>query len=251
MHIRRTYCASGLMLALVGVFLLAVPNLSFGQDTNASLSGTVTDPSDAAIPGAKLTLTNTATGFQSNFVSDDLGPVFLPQSDPGQVRSARVGERLQDAGSEGHPTGGQPGVPPGHAPAGGADQRNRHRDRRYLTDQLSKARSLEGGVALKHCRAFPLTVSGAPRSSVAVAIMMPGVTSAGSGNAFNARINGGIITGDEAAGRRRHGHRRLHEPERHGQPADRLWHVARHHLRSQGADRELRCPVRRHRPRAS
>ena len=53
-------------------------NLSFGQDTNASLSGTVTDPSSAAIPGAKLTLTNDATGFQSNFVSDAAGDLFVP-----------------------------------------------------------------------------------------------------------------------------------------------------------------------------
>ena len=58
--------------------------------------------------------------------------------------------------------------------------------------------TLEGGVSPETLQSFPLTVSGAPRSSVAVAIMMPGVTSAGGGNAFNARINGGIITGDEA-----------------------------------------------------
>ena len=61
-----------------------------------------------------------------------------------------------------------------------------------------ESQSLEGGVSPETLQSFPLTVSGAPRSSVAVAIMMPGVTSAGGGNAFNARINGGIITGDEA-----------------------------------------------------
>src|ERR1019366_8840546 len=50
MQIRRLFFTRSLMLALLGVFLLAVTNLSFGQDTNASLSGTVTDPSGAAIP---------------------------------------------------------------------------------------------------------------------------------------------------------------------------------------------------------
>ena len=58
--------------------------------------------------------------------------------------------------------------------------------------------TLEGGVAPETLQSFPLTVSGAPRSSVAVAIMMPGVTTGGGGNAFNARINGGLVTGDEA-----------------------------------------------------
>ena len=38
---------------------------------------------------------------------------------------------------------------------------------------------LEGGVTPETLRSFPLTVNGAPRSSVAVAIMMPGVTTGG------------------------------------------------------------------------
>ena len=50
-----------------------------------------------------------------------------------------------------------------------------------------ETQTLEGGVSPEALQSFPLTVSGAPRSSVAVAIMMPGVTSAGGGNAFNAR----------------------------------------------------------------
>jgi hypothetical protein len=62
-----------LLLAFLGVFLLAVTNLSYGQDTNASLSGTVSDPSGAAIPGAKMALTNEATGFTAKFVSDGAG----------------------------------------------------------------------------------------------------------------------------------------------------------------------------------
>ena len=47
-------------------------------------------------------------------------------------------------------------------------------------------------------------------------------------------------------GRWRHHHRRFHEPKRHGRSANRLWHVTGYHQRSQGADRKLRCPVRRH-----
>ena len=77
------YC---LMLALLGVNLIAVPNFCFGQDTNASLSGTVTDPSGAAIPNAKLTLTNEATGFESSFVSDASGEFSFRNLTPGKYR---------------------------------------------------------------------------------------------------------------------------------------------------------------------
>ncbi len=56
----------------------------------------------------------------------------------------------------------------------------------------------EAGVSPETLQNFPLVISGAPRSSVTVAIFMPGVTTGGGGNAYNSRTNGGIITGDEA-----------------------------------------------------
>src|ERR1017187_9418964 len=62
-----------LVLAFLGMFLFAASHRSYGQDINATLSGTVTDPSGAVIPGAKLTLVNEATGFQSSYVSDAAG----------------------------------------------------------------------------------------------------------------------------------------------------------------------------------
>jgi hypothetical protein len=42
-----------LLAVIVGMFLLAFNPQSFGQDVNASLSGSVTDPSGAVIPGGK------------------------------------------------------------------------------------------------------------------------------------------------------------------------------------------------------
>jgi len=185
------------MLALLGAVLLAVTNLSFGQDTNASLSGTVTDPSGAAVPGAKLTLTNVATGFQSNFVSDETGQYSFRNLTPGKYNLS--------ASASGFKTQEQKGIQlllnqtariDVHLPVGQSDQ--------TITVVADASQinyenpTLEGGVAPETLQNFPLTVSGAPRSSVAVAIMMPGVTTGGGGNAFNARINGGLVTGDEA-----------------------------------------------------
>src|SRR4051794_1083170 len=197
MHIRRTYCASGIMLALVGFFLLALPNLSFGQDTNASLSGSVTDPSEAAIPNAKLTLTNQATGFQFNFVADETGAYTFRNLTPGTYKI--------DVTAGGFKSTTQTGIQLSPNQASRLDihltmgQTNETVTVTADTSLINfESQSLEGGVSPEALQSFPLTVSGAPRSSVAVAIMMPGVTSAGGGNAFNARINGGIITGDEA-----------------------------------------------------
>src|SRR6185437_5616313 len=57
---------------------------------------------------------------------------------------------------------------------------------------------LGGGIAPETLQDFPLIISGAPRSSVTVALMLPGVSTGGTGNAYNAQTNGGQVSGDEA-----------------------------------------------------
>ncbi len=52
---------------------LSFPNLLIGQFTTASLSGTVVDPSGAAIPGAKVTVQNTDTGFTQSVSAGPAG----------------------------------------------------------------------------------------------------------------------------------------------------------------------------------
>ena len=85
MTMKKRTVTQSFLLALLGICLLAGVR-SFGQDTNASLSGTVTDQSNAAIPGAKLVLTNIATGFQSNFVSDETGGFSFRNLTPGKYK---------------------------------------------------------------------------------------------------------------------------------------------------------------------
>ncbi len=53
------------------------------QTTNASLSGTVTDSSGAAIPGAQVTARNTGTGLASTITSTGSGTYTLPNLPPG------------------------------------------------------------------------------------------------------------------------------------------------------------------------
>ena len=194
---KKTRGASYVLLTLLGLFLLTVSTIGFGQDTNASLSGTVTDPTGAAIPGAKLTITNEATSFQSSFVSDETGAYTFRNLTPGKYHV--------DISAAGFKSSTQKGIELAanqvarldlHLTVGKTDETVTVTADSSLINY--ETQTLEGGVSPEALQSFPLTVSGAPRSSVAVAIMMPGVTSAGGGNAFNARINGGIITGDEA-----------------------------------------------------
>ena len=45
----------------------------FAQTSNATLGGTVSDPTGALIPGVSLTATNTATGIATTVLSNEAG----------------------------------------------------------------------------------------------------------------------------------------------------------------------------------
>src|SRR5689334_15489933 len=60
-------------------FLLTWPDAAFAQarDT-ASLFGTITDAQAAVVPGARVTVTNTATGLSRNALTDGSGGFVFP-----------------------------------------------------------------------------------------------------------------------------------------------------------------------------
>jgi len=57
-----------------------------GQGTNAALSGTVSDPMQALIPGASITAENRLTGITSSTVSNEAGVYNFPSLQPGAYR---------------------------------------------------------------------------------------------------------------------------------------------------------------------
>ena len=67
----------------VMLVLLLAPLSMPGQGSSASLSGTVTDPSGANIPGATVTLLNVATGTAQKTVTSDAGSFSLINVLPG------------------------------------------------------------------------------------------------------------------------------------------------------------------------
>jgi hypothetical protein len=69
--IRALFCAL--------VLLLAIPFAVNAQQYSGSITGTVTDPSGAAISGAAVTATSTGTNATYNATTSDLGSFTLPQ----------------------------------------------------------------------------------------------------------------------------------------------------------------------------
>src|SRR5678816_1544109 len=74
------------LVGAVSFCLLAVAVPIFGQSSNASLSGTVTDPAKALIPGVTITVTNTDTGVISTGITNESGTYNFPSLLPGAYK---------------------------------------------------------------------------------------------------------------------------------------------------------------------
>jgi hypothetical protein len=74
-----------MLVLLVGLVMIFGPavSTSWAQITRATISGVVTDPTDAAIPGATVTATNVATGEKRTTVSSPGGNYTLTELDSG------------------------------------------------------------------------------------------------------------------------------------------------------------------------
>jgi len=72
------------LLLVTLVLAFCIP--SFGQSENATLSGTITDPSGASVQGAQVKLTNVNTGITATVPSNESGLYVLTNIHPGQYR---------------------------------------------------------------------------------------------------------------------------------------------------------------------
>jgi hypothetical protein len=70
---------SGLLLAI----LFVMPMMLFGQGYFGTLSGNITDPSGALVPGAKVTLVDQQKGYQFATTSDNSGRYVFTTIPPG------------------------------------------------------------------------------------------------------------------------------------------------------------------------
>src|SRR5215472_13087216 len=68
------------------IALLCFSAVAFGQETRSTLTGHVSDPSGAGIPGTAIEVTNTQTGVVTNAKSNSAGDYTVPFLQPGTYR---------------------------------------------------------------------------------------------------------------------------------------------------------------------
>jgi hypothetical protein len=174
-----------------------LPVMSVAQSFNASITGTVADQSGAAVPGAQLTLTALATSAVSNASSGPDGLFRFPNLQAGAYELKASAQGFQDFVQRGIAVNINETVAVNVKLALGTS--------RQTVEVLANASPLnyenaevKQAMTPQSIADLPLIVGGNQRSAASFAILMPGVTTGGGASPFDARINGGLQSGDEA-----------------------------------------------------
>jgi len=82
--LKNAQSISGWMCSLLFLLVFAVPGLA--QTTTATISGEVSDPNGAKVPGAKITATNVQTNIARTVSADDEGRFLISELAPGDYQ---------------------------------------------------------------------------------------------------------------------------------------------------------------------
>ncbi len=180
---------------LAGLVLLAQP--TFAQSFNASINGTILDPTGAAVPNAAVSLRGVATGVMAETKSGPEGLYSFPNLRPGIYELKAAAPGFRDFV--------QSGIEVAMASHYRVDVTLQLGTAVQAIEVTANASPLNfetashgGGISPSELRDLPLLVAGNPRSAIAFAILEPGITTGGTASPYDARINGGQQSGDEA-----------------------------------------------------
>jgi hypothetical protein len=177
---------------------LLLPALAAAQTVTGAITGIVRDSSRAVVPDTALTLRNVSTdqivatamsGSDGEYAFRNLAPgkyevtavkagfqqIVLPDIDVTLSTVVRVEIELQ---------------------VGAQDQRV---EVVGGSSMLAATGTQAHGISPETLNQLPLLMNSGPRAAAAFATLMPGVSTGGNNNAFDARINGGLQSGDEAS----------------------------------------------------
>ena len=70
----------------LALFVLTIAAAAFGQTNKATIVGTTKDPNDALVTGAKITVTNNATGVVRETESSGEGTFTVTNLEPGTYK---------------------------------------------------------------------------------------------------------------------------------------------------------------------
>ena len=174
-----------------------VPGWLRAQSFNGSISGTVKDPSGAIVSGAEMALKNQATGVELTRTSSEQGEYAFRNLVPGSYEL-----RVAGPGFQPHLQRNIEVSPNGNVRLDVGLTLGSQTEEIEVVAETSVLNydnaSHEDGIAPDTLAQLPLQFQTGPRSAATFAILMPGVSTGATSNAFDARINGGMQSGDEA-----------------------------------------------------
>jgi hypothetical protein len=170
---------------------------AYAQIGNANLGGTVTDQSGGVVAGADLTLTNNAIKVQTKATSNERGEYTFRNLTPGTYDLTATKQGFQSYVQTGIVVTINASA---HADVvlkvGSVTETVTVSGENTLINYDNGTQ--QGGIDPRTIKDLPLVVEGKPRSSAALAVLLPGISTGSSNQAFQARINGGQESGDEA-----------------------------------------------------
>ena len=186
-----------LKFSLVGLLLLLLCTGTAWTQFRSTISGTVLDPNNAPVPNADVSVTNVDTGVTASTKSGPDGLYSFP--------NLMTGSYELKATAAGFRTFVQRGITLTLNELVRVDAKLELGTVEQSIEVIADASPLtfdsavrQEGVAPETINDLPLIVSGSPRNAAQFAVLLPGVSTGGTNNAFDARINGGIQSGDEA-----------------------------------------------------
>ena len=178
--------------------LLLIPVAAAAQSVNGAINGVVKDASGGVIPDVALTLRNLATDQTiATTVSGADGEFAFRNLAPGRYAVEAVKSGFQQVV---HPdidvTLSSVQRVDITLPIGAQETRV---EVVGGSSVLSVTGTQEHGISPETLNQLPLLMNSGPRAAASFATLMPGVSTGGGNNAFDARINGGLQSGDEAS----------------------------------------------------
>ncbi len=187
-------------LRVLGTLLLlsiVIPASLWAQSLRGSLSGTVTDPSAALVPDVEVTLTSADTGATARVTTGPDGLYSFPNLTPGNYELKVTAKGFREFL--------QRGISILINQSARVDVTLELGAETQTVEVLANASALDfetatrqEGIAPETIQQLPILIGGKPRSAASFAVLLPGVSTGSRNDAFDARINGGLASGDEA-----------------------------------------------------
>jgi outer membrane receptor protein involved in Fe transport len=185
-------------LASALLALLLLPAVASSQTVNGAITGVIKDATGAVVADVAVTLRNVGTDQTiATTVSNASGEYAFRNLSPGKYAVEAIKSGFQQVT---HPdidvTLSSVQRVEITLPIGQQDSRV---EVVGGASMLSVTGTQEHGIAPETLNQLPLLMNSGPRAAAAFATLMPGVSTGGGNNAFDARINGGLQSGDEAS----------------------------------------------------